>query len=86
MNDFWIDSHRKQEKSYSDLLEELNQKKSLKKYISFSDPYDVFMNIVAGLISESEVHLIDSDFSDIEMENLGMSSHTIEEEIQLQIN
>ena len=74
MSDFWIDPLREQEKSYSDLFSELRQRKTVQRYIRFSDPYEVFLHIIGGLISGSEIHLLDSDFSETEIDNLGIDS------------
>jgi acyl-coenzyme A synthetase/AMP-(fatty) acid ligase len=86
MNSFWIDPLRKQEKDYSALIRELNQKTTLNKYIYFSDPFEIFVNLIACMLSGSEIHLLDSDFSETEIKNLGISPRELEEKIPIRLD
>ncbi len=77
---FWIDPARRQQKTYTDLLQDLDRKTELKKYIYHKDPYRVFVDLITGFANGSEVHLLDADFSQSEIKNLGIPFSELEQE------
>lgn len=61
--------------SYEALLADLNSVKVLPKFFKPVSIYDCFKNILASTLSEKEIVLLDSDFTDAEIESLtGLSN------------
>lgn len=69
---FWIDAEKVSLKSYEDLINDINKKKSISKYIYYSNPYDVLVEIIASLLYGVQVELIDGDLSIGEIKRLGI--------------
>lgn len=69
---FFVDTNNDVYKSYSDLIDDLNIQKNIGKYIYENSTYDVFMRIIQSLLLGIEVELIDSDFSELEINNIGI--------------
>lgn len=70
MSLFWIDKKRDVRKTYGELIDDLNEKNSSHKYIYLDDPYQIFLELVFGIASGRDLKLLDSDFSNMELEKL----------------
>ncbi len=73
----------KKGKTYQQLIEDINNQKTLEKYIKKTDAYEILKNIIVSLISGEKIILLDSDFTKEEMNNLGISLQEINQEIKL---
>lgn len=70
MNLFWIDPYSGIEKSWKYLIDDLNNVHSYNPYCFHKDPFLVFKHIILSIIYGYEVTLLDSDFSNDEIESL----------------
>lgn len=89
MEMFFIDESRDIKKSYSDLIKDINSKKTIRKYIFFQHPYDIFLELIHSLVLGKNVELLDYDFSINEIKSLGIQEQNIyfEEEVEkVQVN
>lgn len=78
MNDiFWIDESRKFEITYDKLIKLLNNTNTFSRCIQKDNPFDFFMNLILGLINEKEIVILDSDFSEDEIKELGLDKNVI---------
>jgi len=68
---------------YEQLINDINEQRTLKRYIKERDPYEILKNLVVSLVSGERVVLLDSDFSEEETRNLGLSAEELNEEIVL---
>lgn len=73
----------KKGKTYQQLIEDINNQKTLEKYIKKTDAYEILKNIIVSLISGEKIILLDSDFTKEGMNNLGISLQEINQEIKL---
>ena len=73
----------KKGKTYQQLIEDINNQKTLEKYIKKIDAYEILRDIIVSLISGEKIILLDSDFTKEEMNNLGISLQEINQEIKL---
>lgn len=71
---FWVDEERGIIKSYSQLIDDINQKCNVRNYIYFDNPYDIFVELIYSIIIGHKVELVDSDISNIEVQNLGLNT------------
>lgn len=69
----------KKTKTYEDLIKEINEQKSIKKYIKEKEPYEIIKNLIVSLIYGEKIELIDSEFTKEEIENLGLSEKKLKE-------
>jgi len=81
---FWIDEKRKLFKTYRDLINDLNNKIKARYYIYFSNPYEVFLELIHSIIVKREVEMLDGTFTDVEIENLGIKYQKVFEEVQVE--
>lgn len=79
MNLFWADIRRQERKSYAELIQDLERRTELHRYISHENPYQVLLELIHSLMTGDPVELLDHDFSDKELANLGISPSAIEE-------
>ena len=70
----WIDEQRNIIKSDSDLLRDVNGKRAGRCVIAEENPYDFVVEFITNMVYGFEFFLIDADFSDVEMERMGVSS------------
>lgn len=70
-------------KTYENLIIDVNKTKSLKKYIKEKEPYEIFKALLLSIIVCENVVLLDSDFSNEEISNLGISPENLDEEIKV---
>lgn len=78
MNMFWIDQKRGTQKSYSELIHELNGKSGCKRYIYLDDPYRIYLELIHSLIHGYEVELLDAQLSLTEIRNLGLDTKNMD--------
>lgn len=69
---FWIDSNRNLYISEKNFIEDINQCKKIPKYIRSQNPYTMLVYLVSAMIHEKEVYLLDADFSDYEIKEMGI--------------
>jgi acyl-coenzyme A synthetase/AMP-(fatty) acid ligase len=69
-NCFFIDSELSQTISYSELLDDLNKLEEIPKFICSKNFYEIFLFIIASIINNSPVTLLDYDLSDKELQDL----------------
>tara|TARA_R110000823_G_scaffold297305_1_gene417437 strand:+ start:2571 stop:3827 length:1257 start_codon:yes stop_codon:yes gene_type:complete len=78
MNLFWRDSYLSIEKSYDDFLLDIQRKGVNNVYIKNKNPYEVFLALLRNILNKKNNILLDADFSEIELNDLGISSEDIE--------
>ncbi|WP_165275390.1 fatty acid--CoA ligase family protein [Thermotoga sp. Ku-13t] len=80
---FWTES---MQKTYEDLVHELNKTKRIKTYIKEKEPYELYKDLLASILACKNVVLLDSDFSDEEISRLGIPIECLEKEEDVEIN
>lgn len=70
---FWVDLSRNVEKTYHDLVVDLNNKKSIRRYIYFNNPYEIFVELIHSMVIGYEVVLLDFGMTIKEIANLGIN-------------
>jgi len=78
--------HDGQETTYEQLINDINKQTSLKRYVKKSDPYEILKDIVVSLVAGERIILLDSDFTEEEVKNLGLSVEELNEEVVLKKN
>lgn len=71
MKYFIIDESSLSRKSFTDFLEDLHANKCYYRVYRYSNFYRYFLNLVIALINNKDIVLIDADFTNQEIENLG---------------
>jgi acyl-coenzyme A synthetase/AMP-(fatty) acid ligase len=71
--------HNGKEYSYEQLLHDLSQIKELSRYVyvAGNDPYQIFLSVIHSLINRYSIEMIDGDFSDNELDQLGLSKYVL---------
>ena len=82
MSYFWVDELRNLLVSDKDFLVQINTCNRIKKYIRAENPYNMLLNLVAGMLHGKEMVLLDSDFSNEELTALGIDLKAIEYEFE----
>ena len=82
-NYFWIDEYRNIRKTYNDLIDDINNKTSYKKVLYEKNPYCLFVCLLHSLVIGCPVELIDADFSEGEIRNIGIELEEIQEEFKV---
>ena len=75
MDLFYSDISKNQEISWNNLLDDLNNTSEYNPYCYQQDFYSVFKHIILSLLLEKEIILLDSDFSEDEIQQLTGSSN-----------
>jgi len=75
--------HDGQEVTYEQLIDDINRQTTLKRYVRESNPYEILKDIVIGLVTGERIVLLDSDFTEQETKNLGLSVNELNEEVTL---
>lgn len=78
---FWTEN---MQKTYENLIDDINKTKKLKRYIKEKEPYEIYKNLIASILACENVVLLDSDFSNEEILNLGISIENLEEEVDVE--
>lgn len=68
--------------TYSDLLSDLNSHRNYKLFNNHSNYYLIFRDIIASLLNDSKITLIDSDMSEDEIKRLNISSSELNKVIE----
>lgn len=74
---FWVDPKRGVLKTYDQLCEDLNNKKRVKYFIYYDNPYDIILELIHSILTSRRVELIDHTFQKTEIENLGLDYETV---------
>ena len=74
---FWIDAERGIRKSYEDLLNDICSTTVVHKYLRNTNTYQLYVELLAGMLTEEEYVLLDSDWSSAELENLGINEEDL---------
>lgn len=74
---FFIDEANKLKIDYKYLVEKVEKKYMLNKYIYTKNLEDIFINLVASLYYAYDIELIDGDFSDVELSLLKISNESL---------
>lgn len=75
---FWIDENRNHYISYKKFLSDINNLNHIRKFIISDNPYFMLIDLVAGMLYGREMILMDADFSDNEIEELGYDSKNLD--------
>jgi acyl-coenzyme A synthetase/AMP-(fatty) acid ligase len=75
MNIFFVNGQ--QVISYEELIKDINDQSYLKKYIKEEDPYEILKNVIISLVYGEKIELLDSDFTNEEIKNLGISADNL---------
>lgn len=78
---FWSENTQK---TYEDLIDDINKTRKLKRYIKEKEPYEIYKNLIVSILTCENVVLLDSDFSNEEILNLGISIENLEEEVAVE--
>lgn len=78
---FWSENTQK---TYEDLIDDINKTRKLKRYIKEKEPYEIYKNLIVSILACENVVLLDSDFSNEEILNLGISIENLEEEVAVE--
>lgn len=70
MNSFFIDSERRVDCTYDQLIQNLKKRQSFNPYCYTNDYYQVFENIILSLLYGREIILVDGDFSISEISSI----------------
>ena len=69
---FLYDYKTKSSYSYSQLLADLNDRNEVSEYCCTRDLYSTFLKIISSILHKVNLVLLDSDFSDLEINNLNL--------------
>lgn len=82
---FYKDSKEHLSVSYSRLLQDIEEIVSFRPFCKSHAYYDIFKNIIVSLLVDKEIILLDSDFSDVEIEKLTGALFLLDQEIPIHI-
>lgn len=80
----WIDEKRNHYISEKDLLERVSACEQVPCYIQAADPLDMLLQLLAGMVHGLEMVLLDADYSEKEMADLGMDINCLTECVSVQ--
>lgn len=80
---FYIDIGHNLKISYVDLLQKIRLATNYSLYCQKKDTYTTLFNIVLSLLNDSEIYLLDGDFSETELKKLGIDALDIERTVEL---
>lgn len=77
--------YNEQSYTYEQVLRDLQKMNSCSTYVYIKEnqPYDVFFAIIHSLIYDYPIELLDGDFSEKELEDLGVAQNDLERALQL---
>lgn len=75
---FWIEPEKQFQKSYDDLLNDILQVQKVHKYLRNSDTYQLYVELLASMLSKYEFVLLDRDWSSAELTNLGITDDELD--------
>ena len=82
---FYIDNELSEKYSYDDLLKEIRASNTFNKFVHKGDTFEIFKEIYLSLILNTEIVLLDSDFSEYEIESMLEGADQFEEK-EIDIN
>lgn len=71
MTHFWIDDERNVQLTYEDLVDELTRRDERHPVVYDEDPFEVLIEILQSLLGNSDLTLLDSEFSEDTLSSLG---------------
>ncbi|MBP3817432.1 MAG: long-chain fatty acid--CoA ligase [Butyrivibrio sp.] len=75
----FIDRRNNIYKEATDIVRDVNSMRHVHKYIRNKSPYDMLLELLVAMVSNSEVYLLDSDFTDNELRSLGIGKEKCDE-------
>lgn len=78
---FFVDEINNISKSYNQFLYDLNSINQIKKYVFNKNPYEVFLGLICALVHGVPITLLDYDFSEQELNNIGLNKDVLIEKI-----
>ena len=82
---FYKDSTELLSVSYSQLLQDIIETDFFKPFCKSHSFYDIFRSIIVSLLVDKEIVLLDSDFSDVEIEKLIGTLSLLDQEVSVDI-
>lgn len=80
MSFFWVDNQRGCSLSYQELIEELNKRDIRNPVVKTDDPAELFIELLLAIFDDGELVLLDADFSDDTLSQLGFGEDALSEE------
>jgi len=80
MSLFWVDDQRGYSLSYQELIEELNKRDIRHPVVKTEDPAELFIELLLAIFDDGELVLLDGDFSDDTLSQLGFDEDALSEE------
>lgn len=80
MSLFWVDDQRGYSLSYQELIEELNKRDIRHPVVKTDDPAELFIELLLAIFDDGELVLLDADFSDDTLSQLGFGEDALSEE------
>jgi acyl-CoA synthetase (AMP-forming)/AMP-acid ligase II len=84
MKYFWIDPKRNMSVSYEDLFIEITKTTSVQTVIRESDPSEVFKHLIIAMFYDVNVTILDADFSEKELFELGINSDDLSNSVTVE--
>jgi acyl-coenzyme A synthetase/AMP-(fatty) acid ligase len=81
---FFVDRYNHIEKSYEDLLNDINNTCSFNSTLYSKSTYEVMKNIILSLILDEPIVLLDGDFSEEEIKNIGIESSSLNSDTNIE--
>ena len=78
-NFFWIDEERHLYKTEREFIADLNKITYVRKYNNEKNPYNMVVQLAAGMMHGLETYLLDPEWSSHELANMGLSDEKINE-------
>ena len=78
-NFFWIDEERHLYKTEREFIADLNKLTYVRKYNNEKNPYNMVVQLAAGMMHGLETYLLDPEWSSHELANMGLSDEKINE-------
>ncbi|PWR69624.1 ANL family adenylate-forming protein [Methanospirillum stamsii] len=86
MGFFWVEPEKDYFKSYDDLLQDIQSKRFVDKYIKNNNNYNFFLDLICSMLTDRQFALIDKDWSQAELNNLGLNEIDLTENVKLESN
>ena len=80
MSLFWIDDQRGYSLNYQELIEKLNRRDIRHPVVKTDDPAELFIELLLAIFDDGELVLLDADFSDDTLSQLGFDEEALSEE------
>jgi acyl-coenzyme A synthetase/AMP-(fatty) acid ligase len=80
---YWVDSSRNHTVTYEEFYGKIGKAKVIKRYIKNADPLVVFEQLICALVNGVNVTLLDADFSESEINGIGLNISDLAQEISI---